>query len=92
VERLDMLDLKQAPIELAYHVISSGRLLYQRSAFDRVEYESNVLSQYGDYLPVLRSQRDQILAGDQNDRRVQRYRTALERTRRTLGTPRTAKG
>ena len=51
----------------------------------RVEYEAHVLSRYGDYLPVLRAQRDDILQRDKHAHRVQRYRAALGRTERTLG-------
>lgn len=54
---VDVVILNQAPIELAYAVISQGLLLYQRTTAHRVEYEARVLGLYGDYLPVLRQQR-----------------------------------
>jgi predicted nucleotidyltransferase len=83
--RLDLILLNQAPIELAYAIIAQGHLLYQRDVATRVEYEADVLSRYGDYLPVLRAQRRAILEGGDHAARVQRYRAALGRTERTLG-------
>jgi hypothetical protein len=44
-----------------------------------------VMSRYGDYLPVLRALREDVLRGEQDGTRVRRYRAALERTERTLG-------
>jgi predicted nucleotidyltransferase len=84
-DRIDVILLNRAPIELAYAVIAQGKLLYERDVATRVEYEAGVLGRYGDYLPVLRRQRDDILQGDDHDRRVRRYRAALGRTERTLG-------
>jgi predicted nucleotidyltransferase len=83
-ERLDAVWLSQAPVELAFAVISQGRLLYERDVASRVEYEAQVMSRYCDYLPVLRAQRAEILAGGDHAARVQRYREALGRTERTL--------
>jgi uncharacterized protein len=84
---LDLLILNQAPVELAYSVISQGQVLYERAIVERVEYEADVMGRYGDYLPFLRAQRNDIVEGAGNDRRVQRYREALGRTVRTLGAP-----
>jgi predicted nucleotidyltransferase len=84
-DRIDVVLLNRVPIELAYAVITQGKLLYEQDVATRVEYEATVLSRYGDYLPVLRTQRDDILQGDDHDRRVRRYRAALGRTERTLG-------
>jgi predicted nucleotidyltransferase len=89
IERVDVIVLRRAPIELAYHVIADGKLLYQRDTLTRVEFEADVLGRYGDYLPVLRSQQKQILEGDTNAIRIQRYRAALGRTQRALGSTRT---
>lgn len=91
-ERLDVVWLTQAPVELAFAVISAGRLLYEREVADRVEYEARVMSRYFDYLPVLRAQRAEILAGGESGVRVQRYREALGRTERTLREIRAAQG
>jgi predicted nucleotidyltransferase len=86
-DRVDVIILNQVTIELAYHVIATGRLLYERDTATRVEYEAHVMGMYGDYLPVLRAQRNQILKGDADAKRVQRYRTALRRTQRALIPP-----
>jgi predicted nucleotidyltransferase len=82
---IDVVLLNHAPIELAYAVVAQGKVLYEREIATRVEYEAYVLSRYGDYLPVLRAQRADILQGDEYVRRVRRYRATLGRTERTLG-------
>ena len=83
---VDVVILNRAPVELAFSVIAQGVVLYQRDAGERVEYEAGVLSRYGDYLPFLRKLRQDILEGAGDERRVQRYREALGRTERALGT------
>lgn len=82
--QVDVVLLNQAPIELAYGVIAQGELLYQRALFTRVEYEAYVMSRYGDYLPVLRAQRAELLKRAHHDTRIQRYRAAFGRTEQTL--------
>jgi predicted nucleotidyltransferase len=91
-DRVDVLLLNRAPIELAYAIVAQGKLLYERDVATRVEYEAQVLTRYGDYLPVLRAQRDDILQGDEYAHRVQRYREAFGRTERTLGQIAAAQG
>jgi predicted nucleotidyltransferase len=81
---VDLIVLNRAPIELAYAVIAEGTILYEQNLLTRVEYEAQVMSRYGDYLPVLRAQRRDILEGGRGAKRVQRYRAALRRTERTL--------
>ncbi|HHY55436.1 MAG TPA: nucleotidyltransferase domain-containing protein [Chloroflexi bacterium] len=88
---IDLIILNVAPVELAYAVIAQGKLLYQRELAERIEYEANIMSRYGDYLPLLRAQRQDILKGEQHERRVQRYRAALGRTQRSIGAPATLK-
>lgn len=83
-DRVDLVLLNKAPVELAYAIIAQGRLLYQRSLAARVEFEARVLSRYGDYVPILRRQRQDILQGGRHETRVHRYREALGRTERTL--------
>jgi predicted nucleotidyltransferase len=82
--RIDVVTLNTAPIELAYAVIAQGFVLYECDLATRVDYEAYVLGLYGDYLPFLKAHHQQILQGDDYERRVQRYREALGRTRRTL--------
>ena len=84
-DRIDVVLLNRAPVELAYAIIAQGQVLYERDTSTRVEYEANVMSRYGDLLPMLRAQRDDILRGEDHDARVRRYRAALGRTERTLG-------
>jgi predicted nucleotidyltransferase len=85
----DHVDL-HAPIDLAHAIVAEGVVLYQRDTVTRVEYEAGVMSRYGDYLPVLRSLNADIVRGDRNAKRVQRYRETLRRTERTLGEIRAA--
>lgn len=82
---VDVILLNRAPIELAYSVIAQGCCLYSSHRIARIDYEAYVLGRYGDYLPVLRAQRQQIIDGTSHETRVQRYRAALGRTERTLG-------
>ena len=88
--KIDIVVLNRAPIELAFAVISRGKLLYQRNDAERIEYEAKIMGLYFDYLPVLRSQRDDILGGGEYEARIHRYREALGRTARTLGEIRTS--
>jgi predicted nucleotidyltransferase len=91
-DRIDVILLNRAPIELAYGIIAQGEVLHEQDIATRVEYEATVLSRYGDYLPMQRAQRDDSLQGDDHDRRVHRYRAALGRTERTLGQIASAQG
>ncbi len=84
-DRVDVVLLNRASIELAYAVVALGKVLYEEDLATRVEYEATVMSRYGDYLPVLRGQRRDILRGDDYERRVRRYRATLRQTERTLG-------
>ncbi|MGD8752002.1 MAG: nucleotidyltransferase domain-containing protein [Anaerolineales bacterium] len=90
-DRVDVILLNRTPIELAYAVIAQGTCIFQRDTATRVEFEANTMSRYGDYLPVLRAQREEVLRGEGHDRRVQRYREALRRTERTLSQIKTTK-
>jgi len=90
--RVDVVLLNRAPVELAYAVIAQGEIIYERDVATRVEYEAQVMSLYGDYLPVLRTQRQDILEGGGYASRVQRYRAALGRTERAIGQIRAAQG
>jgi predicted nucleotidyltransferase len=82
---VDIVSLNNAPVELTYAVIAQGFCIFRVSEAERVEFEAQVLSKYGDYLPVLRAMRHDILEGEKHGQRVQRYREALGRTERTLG-------
>jgi predicted nucleotidyltransferase len=90
--KIDILMLNRASIDLAFAVISRGKLLYQRGDAERIEYEAKVMGLYFDYLPVLRSQRDDILRGGEYEARIHRYREAFGRTARTLVKIRASQG
>jgi predicted nucleotidyltransferase len=85
IDDLDLVILNDVPVELAYNVIATGERAYERSISERVDYESYVLGRYGDYLPILRQQRRDILEAEGHERRVQRYREAIGRARRARG-------
>jgi hypothetical protein len=55
IDGVDLVLLNRAPIELAYHLIADGERVYEAT---RVEYEAYVLGRYGDFLPILRDQRE----------------------------------
>ncbi len=84
IDKVDLVLLDRVPIELAWRVIAREKLLFARSQYVQVEYEANVRSRYGDYLPVLRAQREDILQRRNRDRRAEWVRAALKRTERTL--------
>jgi predicted nucleotidyltransferase len=84
--------LNKAPLEWAYAVIAAGVVLYERDLATRVEYEAEVLSRYGDYLPVLREQRREILTEGPRAARIQWHREALGRTLGALEQVRGAPG
>lgn len=91
-DRVDVVVLNRAAVELAHAVIAQGVLIYRRDEATLIEYEADVMGRYGDYLPVLRAQRRDIIRGGEYAARVQRNRAALRRTQRTLGEIRVAKG
>lgn len=60
-DRVDVVMLDRAPVELVYNVIAGGELLYERDEAARVDFEAAALCRYFDYLPVLRCQRRRII-------------------------------
>jgi len=84
VEDIDLVVLNRSPVELKYHVIREGRLVFSDTVGTKVEFEAQVLNQYGDYLPVLERQRQEILEASHGAARVQRYREAFGQTKRVL--------
>jgi predicted nucleotidyltransferase len=83
VEKVDLVVLNTAPVELAYTCIGEGILLYAESRLVLVEFETRVLDLYGDFLPILRRQKAEILESD-NGRATRRYHKALGETERLL--------
>ena len=57
---------------------------HETNAETRVECEALTLSLYGDFLPVLRSQREDIFKEGNDETGIQRYRAALGKTQRLL--------
>ncbi|MBN2105741.1 nucleotidyltransferase domain-containing protein [bacterium] len=51
--RVDIVFLQRAGIELCFDVIRHGRILYQNSAEDRLNYEESVFRRYIDFKPLL---------------------------------------
>lgn len=52
-DRIDLVVLNQAPIELRYAVVAGGKCIYETDLSLRVEFEAQTLSLYGDYLSIL---------------------------------------
>jgi hypothetical protein len=77
--------LNRAPIELAFAVIAEGELLFERDVATRVEYEARIMSLYGDYLPILREQRRDILEDKGYDTRVSGIERRLDELSERLG-------
>lgn len=75
--RVDLVVLNRAPVELQYNVIATGRLVYETDRASRVEFEARTLGLYGDFLPVLRRQRRELLEEGDYETGIQRYRAAL---------------
>lgn len=60
-QAVDVVLLGSAPVELVFNVISQGRLIYELDRAQRVEFEACVMARYGDFLPVLMRQREDIV-------------------------------
>jgi uncharacterized protein len=82
--RIDLVVLNRAPIELRYAVIANGCLVHEADVSVRVEFEAQTLSRYGDFLPVLRKQRKDILKERKDETGIQRNRAALGQTEHLL--------
>ena len=87
-KQVDLVILNDAPIELKYKVIATGKVIFQKNSIVRTEFEADTLSQYFDYLPVLRAQKKDILKvkskGERYGDRIQRYRATLRKTEEML--------
>jgi predicted nucleotidyltransferase len=87
---VDLVVLNKAPPELAYGIVATGRVIYERTPGIRVEFETRTLSRYFDYLPVLREQKRLLLEETDDEPGIQRYRKALAETERVLAEIRAA--
>ena len=88
-ERMDIVVLNCAPIELKSAVIATGTVIYEADPVARVEFEATTLSLYGAFLPILRRHKKEILEERNNETGIQRYRTTLRKTERLLAEIRT---
>ncbi len=91
--QVDLIILNDAPVELKYKVIATGKIIFQKNSTIRTDFEADTLSRYFDYLPVLRAQKKDILKfkskGEKYGDRIQRYRAALRKTEEMLNKIRT---
>lgn len=60
--RVDLVDLRTAPLLLAYEVISNGIVIIDRSREKRVEFETKILKEYLDLKPRLERYYSEILS------------------------------
>lgn len=88
-DRMDIVVLNCAPIELKSAVIATGAVIYEADPVARVEFEATTLSLYGAFLPILRRHKKEILEERNNETGIQRYRTTLRKTERLLAEIRT---
>ena len=61
ISKVDVVDLRRVPIELAFRIISTGKIIYEKTVYDRVEFEADTMGRYYDSLHDLRSSRDRLL-------------------------------
>lgn len=83
--RIDLVLLRNAPVELAFAIVSKGEILYERDVATRVAFESRIMGLYFDALPFLKKAHQDIIQENGHANRVQRYRKTLGRTQGTLG-------
>ena len=87
-KQVDLVILNDAPIELKYKVVATGKVIFQKNFIVKTEFEADTLSRYFDYLPVLRAQKKDILKvkskGGRYGDRIQRYRATLRKTEEML--------
>ncbi|HER24818.1 MAG TPA: nucleotidyltransferase domain-containing protein [Candidatus Atribacteria bacterium] len=92
--QVDLVILNNAPIELKYNIIATGKNIFQKNSTIRTEFEADTLSKYFDYLPILRTQKKEILKfkpkGEKYGDRIQRYRASLGKTEEMLDKIRTS--
>jgi hypothetical protein len=53
LDSIDLIELNRAPVELAFEIISKGKLIYCRNDDLRVEFETRLLREYLDLKPYL---------------------------------------
>ncbi|RKY04457.1 nucleotidyltransferase [Candidatus Poribacteria bacterium] len=53
-ERVDLIDLKTAPLDLKMRIVREGKLIYKRSDEDENRFEMDVIRKYLDFEPIMR--------------------------------------
>jgi len=81
---IDLVVLNRASIELQYNAVAFGIRFYERDKEKRVKRESYVLSRHGDYLPLLRRQREEIIEGVSAKPEFSGIEKRLERLKESL--------
>lgn len=82
--RIEVLLLKEAPIELAFSVLEEGLIVFERLRSKRVDFETLTMSKYYDYLPIFNLHRQALLSGLGNEKAKQRIRKATKKAERML--------
>lgn len=60
-EKINLVVLNDADLELAYKVISEGSVVFERDVEKRVDFEVRVLKSYMDFKPVLDQMRTSLI-------------------------------
>jgi len=60
-EKINLVVLNDADLELAYKVISEGSVIFERDVEKRVDFEVRVLKSYLDFKPVLNQMRRSLI-------------------------------
>jgi len=60
-EKINLVTLNDADLELAYKVISEGSVIFERDVEKRVDFEVRVLKSYLDFKPVLNQMRRSLI-------------------------------
>jgi len=62
-EKINLVVLNDASLELAHKVISEGKAIFERDSERKVEFEVRVLKSYMDFKPVLDLMRRSLIEG-----------------------------
>jgi len=60
-EKINLVILNDAHLEMAYRVISEGVIIFERSVEKRVDFEVNILKFYLDFKPILDQMRKSLI-------------------------------
>jgi len=60
--KTDVVILNSASIEMAYQIITSGIIIYEKDKEQRLEYEIKIRGMYFDFMPFIRELRSRCLA------------------------------